>query len=162
MTSTVDAFQAGIDGSHSAFTKGEFADAIRTVVNSGYSDAEAKDWIDVIAVEYNRLGVINNGTYASLRSKINSDKAVATELFTALQANLIQLPETRLVTEALKLSDLRVERDDVNDSIDTVQAFKTGATRQVKDALQLGIDQLRGYKESVRDQIRAITGDPDN
>lgn len=162
MTTNADAFQAGIDAVTGTLTKGEFADAIRTVVDSGYSDAEAKDWIDAIAVEYNRIGVINNSTYASLRSKINDDKAVATELFAALAASIALLPETDEVDRSLQLSDLRAERDEIDGNIDILVALKPGQPRQVKDAIQLGVEQLRGYKQAVRDQIQSLTGNPDS
>ena len=163
MTTNSDAYQAGLDvlAANTSAKKGAFADGIRTVVNGGYSDADAKEWIDAIAAEYFRLGITGAATYSSLRSHINSKPAIARLLYDALQVSLGFLPETHEVNRALTLSDLRAERDEVNTSIDSMTGFKPGATRQVKDALNLGIDQLRGHKETVRDQIRSITGDPD-
>jgi uncharacterized coiled-coil DUF342 family protein len=60
------------------------------------------------------------------------------------------------------LIELRAERDEINTSITTMQGFKTGATRQVKDALGQGIENLRGHKEQIRQRIQQITGDPDS
>ena len=164
MSNNVDAYQAGVDAinANNALTRGEFADAIRTVVTAGFSDAEAKEWTDAIAAEYFLLGISGAATYASLRTHIKNAPGAAVLLFEALGVSINQLPETHLVNQSLMLSGLRVERDEVNTSIDAMTGFKTGATKQVKEALNLGIDQLRGYKESVRDQIRAITGDPDS
>lgn len=164
MTTTSEAFQAAVDAVvlNNTLNKSGFADAIRTVVAQAYTDAEAKAWIDALAILYESLGLINNPTYSSFRNKIVADPVLCVQLFNALAVALNELPETGVINSALSLIDLRVERDEVQTSIDTLAAFKTGATKQVKDALQLGIDQLRSYKESVRAQIKAITGDPDN
>lgn len=163
MTTLADAYQAGIDAvvADNALNRGGFADAVRTVITANFSNADATGWIDAIAAEYNRLNQINNPTYNNLRGHIIADPAIARALFDAV-STVANLPESFVAGEALDLIDLRADRDEVNTSIDTLLAFKTGATRQVKDALQLGIDQLRAHKQDLRNQIQAITGDPDS
>ncbi len=163
MTTYNEAWQAGIDAvvADSGLNKGGFADALRTVITSNFLNGDATDWIDAVAVEINRLGIINNPTYASLRSHINADAVVHREVFDAV-STIGALTETHVAADALSLITLRADRDEVQTSIDTMQGFKTGATRQVRDALNLGIDQLRAYKQDLRNQIQVLTGDPDS
>lgn len=165
MTTNADAYAAGLAAieADDTTTKGQFADALRTVATAGFSDTEAKAWIDAIAVEYAALGITNADTYASLRSHIKSDGTVkAKALFDALIAHVAVLPETASIDASLRLGDLRIERDEIQASIDTLVGFKAGATQQVLEVLNNGIDQLRSYKIEVRNLIRGITGDPDN
>jgi hypothetical protein len=163
MTTNADAYQAGIDAvvADNTLNKAGFAGAIRTVVTDQYTDADAKEWTDAIVALYDHLAIISVETWAKLRTHIIKDPVGARNLFDAMAMGIGELPETHKINRALRLLDLRAERDEVNISIDSMTGFKPGATRQVKDALNLGIDQLRGHKESVRDQIRVITGDPD-
>jgi hypothetical protein len=165
MTTTADAFEAGIDAviATPTLNKGGFADAIRTVIDQSYTNSEATAWIDAIAVEYQRTGQINSATYSSFRSKINSDgKDLALIRFNALEQSISQLDETRNAAEAIELIDLRAERDEADANIDILIALKAGQPRQVREAIQLGIEQLRGYKQQVREQIQNLTGDPDS
>jgi hypothetical protein len=163
MTTINDAWQAGIDAvvADNTINKGDFADAIRTVITSNFSNAEATDWIDAVATEFNRLGVINNPTYSNLRGNIIDDAVAHRALFDSL-STIGQLPETQPAIPALELIELRADRDEINTSIASMQGFKTGATRQVKEALNQGIQNLQGHKEEIRERIRQITGDPDS
>ncbi len=163
MTTLSNAWQAGVDAviADNSINKGDFADAIRTVITSNFSNSEATGWIDAVATEFNRVGVTNNPTYNNLRLNIIDDAVAHKALFDSL-STIGQLAETQPATRALELIELRAERDEINISIDTVQGFKTGATRQVKDVLNQGIDNLRGHKEEIRQRIRQITGDPDS
>lgn len=163
MTTINEAWQAGVDAvvADNTLNKGDFADAIRTVITSNFSNAEATDWIDAVATEVNRVGVINNPTYANLRGHIIDDAVAHKALFDSL-STIGQLPETQPAVPALELIGLRIERDEINTSITTMQGFKTGATRQVKDVLTQGIDNLQGHKEEIRNRIKQITGDPDS
>jgi len=165
MTTIRQAFEAGIDAviADNGIDKGGFADAIRKVIDRAYTGGEAKAWIDAIAAEYVRVGQTTNDQYSGLRSKIVSDgKALALIRFDALTLSIDELPETIATRLAIELIDLRAERDEADANIDILQKLKDGQPRQVREAVQLGIDQLRGYKQSVRDQIKARTGDPDN
>jgi uncharacterized coiled-coil DUF342 family protein len=117
--------------------------------------------IDAVATEFNRVGVINNPTYGNLRSNIINDAVAHKALFDSL-STIGQLGEAKPAEAALELIELRAERDEINTSITTMQGFKTGATRQVKDALGQGIENLRGHKEQIRQRIQQITGDPDS
>lgn len=165
MTTPTEAYEAGVDAviANNSANKGAFADAIRTVVTQAYTDAEAKAWIDELALEYNRVGQINATTYASMRSKIIADgKDLAMVRFEALAQSINQLPETKVMEVSLELIDLRSERDEADANIDILIALKSGQPKQVKDAIQLGIEQLRGYKREIREQIQNLTGDPDS
>lgn len=165
MTTTADAIEAGIDAviADNTLNKGGFADAIRTVIDQSYTNTEATDWIDALALEYNRTGQINGTNYSSFRSKIISDgKDLALVRYQALEHSISLLAETRNASEAIELIDLRAERDEVDANIDILVALKAGQPKQVKDAIQLGVDQLRGYKREVREQIQNLTGDPDS
>lgn len=164
MTTINDAYQAGIDAvlADNTLNRGGFADAIRTVVVQALSDAEAKDWIDALAVEYNRVGQINNGTYGSLRLSIVADgNVLALARFDALGLVVNQMIETTHITVAIELIDLRIERDEADANIDILQGLRTGQPRQVREAIKIGIEQLRGFKQQTRDRIQAITGDPE-
>ena len=82
-------------------------------------------------------------------------------------ATIGQLPETQPAAEALRLLALRDDRDNIDAAIDRCNvliAAEPGGTvgRLVKEVLRGGKDQLRGYKEDVRAQIKQITGDPDS
>lgn len=165
MTTINDAYQAGIDAvlADNTLNRGGFADAIRTVVVQALSDAEAKAFIDALAVEYNRVGQINNPTYSNLRGSIISDgAALALARFDALGLVVNQMIEATVVSVAVELIDLRAERDEADANIDILQALKTGQPRQVREAINIGIDQLRGHKQQVRDRIQAITGDSES
>lgn len=163
MTTLSEAWQAGIDAvvADNTLSKGDFADAMRTVITSNFNNAQATDLIDAVAVEFNRVGVTNNPTYGNLRGNIIDDPVAHRALFDSL-STIGQLPEVKPAEDALELIRLRAARDEVNLSIVTMQGFKTGATRQVKDALNQGIQDLRQHKEQVRQRIQQITGDPDS
>jgi len=77
-------------------------------------------------------------------------------LFAALAATINLLPETFPISEGIQILYLREERDQIDGNIVTMQGLKVGQNRQVREALQLGVDQLRGYKESVKDQLKGI------
>lgn len=163
MTTINDAWQAGIIAvvADNTLNKGGFADAVRTVISSNYSNAEATAWIDAVADEFNRLTVISNPTYVNMRGHIIDDPVAHREVFDAM-STIGQLPETQPAVPALELIDLRTERDEINASITTMVAFRPGTTRQVKDALNIGIDGLIAHREQVRQRIQQITGDPDS
>ena len=164
MTTIVDAFKAGIDAviADPTINRSAFVDAVQTVITQRLSNQEGNDWVDAIAVEYNRLGIINQPTYNRLRNHIESEGAdVANELFIALQAVITLLPESAEPISAVRIMDLRNERDEINTSIATMQGFQTGATAQVREALRQGIESLRQHRENVRAQLRGLIGDPD-
>ena len=59
----------------------------------GISNAEGNAWFEAVATEYNRLGLINNSTYGSLRGSVNGAEAEANALFDALAVAVGILPE---------------------------------------------------------------------
>ena len=166
MTTTSDAWRAGIDAvfADNTLNRGGFADAIRTVLNRRFSDAEAKAWIDAITTLMFSLGYIDADSYGQLRQDeiLRSNARGAQNRFDALAASINALPESKPALDSAQLIDLRSDRDSVDTSITTMQGFRAGATRQVTDALNIGIDALRNEKENLRAQIKAITGDPDD
>lgn len=162
MTTITDAYEAGIDAliADNTLNRGGFADAIRTVVDQAYSDAEAKDWIDQLSAEYQRVGQINNDTFGSFRAKIIADgKGLSLIRFEALSQSISLLPATKDIDKALDLIDLRAERDEADANLDILRDLKDGQPRQVREAIQIGLDQLRAHKQQTRDQIQALTGD---
>lgn len=168
MSTINDAWQAGINAvvADNTLNRGGFADAIRTVVTIQFSNADAGAWIDAVAAEFNRLGIINNPTYGNLRGNIIGDAVAHRLLFDSL-ATIGQLPETTPAAQALHLLELREERDNINGAIDRCNiliAAEPGGVvgRLVKDVLRQGKDNLRGHKEQVRNEIRNITGNPDS
>ena len=169
MTTINEAYQAGIDAvvADNALNRGGFADAMRTVLTAQFSNAEATAWIDALAAEYNRLGIATQATYNRLRAHILVDPAIAREIFDALATTVNALPESEPALNSAQLIDLRDERDQINNAIDRldvlIAAEPSGTVgRLVKDVMRDGKSNLRQFKESIRDAIRNITGDPDN
>jgi len=164
-----DAYEAGVDAVllDNALNKGDFADAIRTVLVSNFTNAQAVAWIDSLAVEYNRLGQTNADTYAQWRNQIVAlGSAVALELWDALQVNITGLAESVPAIESAVLIELRDERDNIDAAIDRftvlIDAEPSGTVgRLVKDEMLGSKERLRERKQRIRSAIQAITGDPD-
>ena len=170
MTTTRDAIEAGIDAviADNGLNRGGFADAIRTVLTDDFGNSQATAWIDAIAAEYNRLGLINNPTYNNLRGNfIGEGKATSLELWDALSRNIGGLPESNPAERSATLVSLRDERDNIDAAIDRLQVLidaEPGGTvgRLVKDELRAGKQRLRDRKQAIRDVIQSLTGDPDS
>jgi hypothetical protein len=170
MTTIREGYEAGVDAviADNTISRGEFVDAVQTVITAGLSNAEGNAWVDAVAVEYNRLGQHNNPTYNSHRGFIiSAGKTVAMALFAGLDRNISGLPESLPVVNAAQLTLLREERDSIDaaiDRMDVLIAAEPGGTvgRLVKDELREGKQRLRQRKEAVRAAIQAITGDPDS
>lgn len=169
MTDIATAWQAGIDAvvADNTLNRGGFVDALQSVITDGLSNAEGNDYVDAVATEFNRLGVINNPTYNNLRGNIIADPVLHRNLYDALAVSLNQLPEAGPVLAAARLTELRDDRDNINaalDRCDALIAAEPNGTvgRLVKDILRDGKRSLRQYKEQLRDEIRNITGDPDS
>ena len=167
MTTLADVYQAGIDAvvADNTISRGDFADAMRTVATTGVSNAEATDYVDAVAAEFQRFGMINNPTYNNLRGNIINDPLVHAAIYSAL-STIHQLDARLPIESALKLQDLREERDNINGALtrcdDLIAAEPPGVVgRLVKEVLRAGKDHLRGYREEVRNQIQTIVGDPD-
>lgn len=163
MTTVTEAFEAGVAAviADNTLNKAGFRDAVKTVIDQRLSNAEATAWIDALIAEYNRLG--QNGTsYANWRNKlINDGAALSMELFDAFAVAINALPESTQPNLAVRIINLRAERDEINTSISTVQGFKPGQTKQVRDALDESVTRLQALREVVRDELRGLTGDPD-
>jgi hypothetical protein len=162
MTTIADAFQAGIDAvvADNTLNRAGFVDAVQTVITARFNNAQGNAWVDAVAAEMNRVGSVNNPSYTSMRNKIANNPVECAALFASL-ATITALPETEPAVTALKILDLRTERDEVQTSIDTLNAFKPGNTRQVRDAVNIGINNLRGLRQQIRDQLSTLIGDPD-
>jgi len=162
MSTYNDGWQAGIDAVilDNTINRGDFADAIRTVLDQLFTNGEATTWIDAVAVELERVGVINNPTYNNLRAHVIEDPVQHRALFDSL-VTISALPESEPAIRSASVITLRSERDEVQVSIDRLTVLKTGESKQVRDAVNIGIENLRGYRESLREQIKQILGDPD-
>lgn len=160
MTTNSEAFEAGVDAviADNTLNQNGFENAVQTIA-TGISNAEADAWVAALVVEYNRVGITNNPTYGNFRGEIiNEGKATALALFGALAATINALDETQPVNTDLRKIDLRADRDEVNTSIDTLQAFidLPASTKQVKEALRIGIHELRGLKRRIIDELQAM------
>jgi hypothetical protein len=167
MTTSTDAYQAGIDAvvADNALTRGGFIDAIQVVV-AGIDNAEGGDWVDAIAAEFARLGIINNPTFNNLRGNIIDDAVAHRELFDVL-STLGRMAETQVIDSHVELMTLREDRDNTNDALDRLDVLITNepagpARKQVREILRNGKDLLRGERELIRQRIQQITGDPDS
>ena len=154
MTDIATAWAAGVDAvlADNTLNRGGFVDALQTVITARFNNGEGNAFTDAIAAEYARLGVINNPTYNNLRAEIiREGRDTALALFDALAVTI----------NAARVIELRTERDEVNTSIARLQDLRTGESRQVREAINLGVEQLRVYREQLRDELRNLTGDPD-
>lgn len=169
MATIQDAYQAGIDAvvADNTLNRGGFVDALQTVITSNLSNQEGNDYVDAVAGEFQRLGIINNATFNNLRSNIIADPVLHLNLWIALGTTLNALPATVPVAEAAALTQLREDRDNANAAIDRLQAISDAepgpapVRRLVREILRDGKGRIREYKEQVRDQIKGIIGDPD-
>ncbi len=168
MATIEEAYQAGIDAvvADNTLNRGGFVDAMQLVITDNFSNAEGNAYVDAVAAEFNRLGIINNPTYNNLRNNMIADPVVHRNLYDALGATINALPETQPVLQAAALTALRDDRDDVNAAIDRCDALIAAEPpgnvgRLVKDGLREVKRLLREYKQQVRDQIQNILGDPD-
>ena len=170
MTTLSEAYMEGVDAviADNGLNRAGFRDAMKLVLVSGASNSEINTWIDALAVEYQRLGIINNGTYNNLRGEIIAEGDVTSQaLFDALAVSINALPESQPLLDAARLIDLRDERDEIDNAIDRCQALidaePAGTVgRLVKDILRDGKRLLREHKQGIRDQIQNLTGDPDS
>lgn len=164
MSNIVEAYGAGVDAiiADNGTSRAAFVVILRTY-SDNVSTTEWEDWVDSVATFYFSLNLSNNSNYNQLRNRIIDDGAdVSKALFTALLVGVNSLPETLVVSNGIELQTLRAERDEVDTSITTMQGFRAGQTEQVIEALNIGIEYLRAAKQALRNQIEAITGDPDN
>lgn len=162
-----EAWQAGIDAvvADNTLNRSGFVDALQTVITSNLSNQEGNDYVDAVAAEFQRLGLINNPTYNNLRGNIIADPVLHRALYDSI-GTLGQLPEAQPVIQAARLTELREDRDQADSAItrldDLIAAEPSGTVgRLVKDVLREGRQQIRQYKQAVRDEIRNIIGDPD-
>lgn len=168
MTTINEAWQAGIDAviADNTLNRGGFTDALQTVITDGLSNAEGNAFVDAVAAEFERLGLINNPTYNNLRGNIISDPVAHKALFDSI-GTIPALAEANPVLLAARLTEVRDERDNINGALtrcdDLIAAEPSGTVgRLIKDILRGGKRELRTYKEQLRDEIRNITGDPDS
>ena len=170
MTTVADAWAAGVDAviADNNLNRGGFVDAMQTVITAGFSNADGNAFVNAVAVEYERLGIINNDSYNSLRGEIIAEGAdTAKALFEALATTLNALPEVVPAINATNLMVLREDRDNINDAIDRLDALIAAEPngvvgRLVKETFRAGKIHLREYRQKVRDAIQSATGDPDS
>jgi len=158
MTTNADAYQAGVDAviADNTLNQNGFENAIQTVA-TGISNPEADAWVVAIFTEYERLGIINNPTYGSLRGEIINEGAVTSlALFAALAVTINAFPESDPVNADIRKIDLRAERDEVDGNIVILQGLRTGQPRQVKEAINVGINELRGYKQNIITELQNL------
>lgn len=150
-------------------TKNDARDILRAHAPS-LSHAEGSAWWDAYAILLGSLGVVDNPspTYANgVRFQaINDGAAKVKLLFDALAVAINQMPESVTVNAALRLAELRDERDSVDDAITRVEEIianepDTTVGRLVSETLKACERELSEHKQRLRDEIRNIIGDPD-
>ena len=172
MSTIAEMWEAGVDAviADNALNRGGFRDALKTVTGNGLSNAEAFAYIDAVAAEYERLGIINNPTYNNLRGEIiNEGKVTAMAQFEALATSLNGLDAALPVLEELRLVELKEDRDEINNALDRLDVLIANEDtdsppvirRLVKPVLREGKNLLRQQKQAIRDEIQNLTGDPD-
>lgn len=126
----------------------EATDILQTFTGGGsglIDDATGDAWWVAIATEYDALGIINQPTYVQLRNEINqAGDPTGNDLFAALMAKLLPLPETRTVAAAMESTDradelgTRIPADRV--TVETALATETDPA--LIDALNAGLREL--------------------
>ena len=170
MTTVADAYNAAVDAviADPNLNRAGFVDAMQGVITRGLSNAEGNAFVDAMATLYQSLNQINNNTYAQLRGDIVDDGAdVAKEKFIAFATAINTLPETGPLLVAANLIDLREDRDNINAAIDRLEELRVAEpnspfARLVRSALNQGKQQIREYRQQIRDAIQSATGDPDS
>ena len=110
---------------------------------------EARNWIDAVATFYNSLGILNNPTWASLRSGIVADGAAPSKLlFDALISGINSLPETFEVNNVIQIEARAVAKASIPANIALLTGFKTG-DEQLDTALDQGIQYLTALDDSL-------------
>ncbi len=170
MTTIRKGFEAGIDAviADNTLSRGDFSTAVRGVITDGLSSGDSNTWLDAIAAELNRLGIINNPTYNNMRGEIiNSGKDTFLLLWDSIAGNIEVLPESQPpITRAL-LQSAREDRDNADAAITRmnvlISAEPPGAVgRIIKTEMRAGKKAIIQLKRDARDLIRNITGDADS
>lgn len=124
-----------------ALTRGDAGDIIEGF-GPTMTGAEARQWIDAVAVAYESLGIINNGTYAALRNEIvNEGTTVALNLFDALLNRINALPESSPVNVAILTESNAQAKAAIPANIAALEGFK-GVNDQRDAALDVAINAL--------------------
>lgn len=164
MTTNTDVFEAVIDAviADPTISQGVAQDAVRTVATINVNNAEAKAWLDELQVVYESIGVINTAAWVAFRNEIvNEGKLTSMALFTALQSSINGLVSSEPINFSVRKQDLREERDTANANIDRLIVVRDGETeRQVKDSINIGISELRAYKQRVIDELQSLGDAP--
>lgn len=143
MNEIQDAFAGLVDAIilDNALTRSQAGDVIETF-GPTLPGVVARDWIDAVAAEYNRLGIINNPTWSSLRNGVITDGDVASKLlFIALLASINALPESAAVNAAVAFESNAQTKATIPANLVLLEGFKTGDP-QLDDALDVAIAAL--------------------
>jgi hypothetical protein len=133
-----------------ALTRGEAGDVIE-VFGPTMPGAAARNWIDAIATQYESLGIINNPTWASLRSEIiNEGVAKSMALFGAMASGINSLPESIPINEAIQIQSNEDIKSTIPANIAILEGHKTaGANQQLDDALDVAINALNELDQNT-------------
>lgn len=156
MNTIKDAFNAVVDAIilDNALSRADAGDIVNTF-GPTLSNAQSRGWLDVIAQEYNSLGINNNNTYANLRNGIVNDGDIASKnLFDALAVRIGSLPESEVVTIAIVFEAATQAQAAIAANIVIVGGFKTaGANQQLDDSLDQAISFLNNLDLNLRNQL---------
>ncbi len=134
-------------------TRGD-AGAVIEAFGPDMRGSDARNWLDAVATLYESLGIINNPTWGNFRNEIvNEGLAVATALFDNLLGGINALPETQTILVFIDRLDKQQQLAEVTTSLNTFAGFKVGATQQVSDALDVGINALEDLKFQLESQL---------
>lgn len=129
----------------------EATDSLQLVAPT-LTDQQGDDWFVAVATEYERLGIINQTTYVALRNEVSSSGEVASnDLFIALQAAILALPETTIVTTALRLESDTQEFNGIPADIVTIETARDLLSDQVLiDAYNAGIVKIQEREAELK------------
>lgn len=78
----------------------------------------------------------------------------------ALGASINGLVSTGPINFSVRKTDLRAERDQADANIDILETLKAGQPRQVKDAINIGKNELRQHKQNVIAELQSLGDAP--
>lgn len=116
--------------------------------------AEARDWLNAIALEYFGLGIVATpGSFARWKDEIVIvGTATSINLFDALLSRINSLSETIPVNDAITIESLTQELATIPTNILALEGFKTGDA-QLDAALDIAINSLLARANEINQQL---------
>ena len=112
---------------------------------------DGQNWFTAIAGLYNRFGIIDEPTYASLANDVVGDGAKpASDLFAALENSVINLSATPPVVQALEIKQFDDDSAQIPVEIARLEGLRDAETDPVlKRSYQAGIDERKSRQREI-------------